>query len=203
MFCKKGVLKNFVNLTGKNLCRSLFSYAGLSRSATLLKKRLRHRCFPVNFVKFIKTPFYWRPPVAVSSNFKATGFTEAVMQMNFKISHDLLHLNILSSTWHFCVYFRECKLSFYISTALWLRKYDIFYFSPDNTIEVSRDFFGGAPYILSQHPTKFWGPWALWMWRQKVFDLSRDHVNDVSHDHNIDVSRGLVGGFPLFKSPIG
>ena len=28
------------------------------RSATLLKKRLWHRCFPVNFMKFRRTPFY-------------------------------------------------------------------------------------------------------------------------------------------------
>ena len=27
------------------------------RPATLLKKRLWHRCFPVNFAKFLKTPF--------------------------------------------------------------------------------------------------------------------------------------------------
>ena len=27
------------------------------RSATLLKKRLWHKCFPVNFVKFLRTPF--------------------------------------------------------------------------------------------------------------------------------------------------
>ena len=26
--------------------------------ATLLKKRLWHRCFPVNFVKFLRTPFF-------------------------------------------------------------------------------------------------------------------------------------------------
>ena len=28
-----------------------------SRSATLLKKRLWHRCFPMNFAKFLRTPF--------------------------------------------------------------------------------------------------------------------------------------------------
>ena len=28
------------------------------RPATLLKKRLWHRCFPVNFVKFLRTPFF-------------------------------------------------------------------------------------------------------------------------------------------------
>ena len=26
--------------------------------AILLKKRLWHRCFPVNFLKFVRTPFY-------------------------------------------------------------------------------------------------------------------------------------------------
>ena len=53
-----GVLRNFAKLTGKHLCQSLFlnKVAGL-RPATLLKKRLWHRCFPVNFAKFLRTPF--------------------------------------------------------------------------------------------------------------------------------------------------
>ena len=55
---KKNVLRNFTKSTGKHLCQSLFfnKVAGL-RPATLLKKRLWHRCFPVNFVKFLRTPF--------------------------------------------------------------------------------------------------------------------------------------------------
>ena len=58
VFCKKGVLRNFAKFTGKHLCQSLFfnKVAGL-RPATLLKKRLWHRCFPVNFGKFLRTPF--------------------------------------------------------------------------------------------------------------------------------------------------
>ena len=47
-FKKKGVLKNYPKFTGKHLCQSLYS--------TLLKKRLWHRCFPVNFTEFLKTP---------------------------------------------------------------------------------------------------------------------------------------------------
>ena len=65
VFCKKGVLKNLAKLTGKHLCWSLFfnKVAGL-RLATLLKKRLQHWCFPVNFAKFLRTPFFYRiPPV--------------------------------------------------------------------------------------------------------------------------------------------
>ena len=46
VICKKCVLRNFTK----------FKVAGLS-PATLLRKRLWHRCFPVNFAKFIRTPF--------------------------------------------------------------------------------------------------------------------------------------------------
>ena len=58
VFCKKVVLRNFVKLTEKHLCQSLLfnKVAGL-RPATLLKKRLWHRCFPVNLEKFLRTPF--------------------------------------------------------------------------------------------------------------------------------------------------
>ena len=31
------------------------------------------------------------------------------MQMNFRITHDLAHLNTLSSSWNFCVYFRQAQ----------------------------------------------------------------------------------------------
>ena len=53
-----GVLRNFAKFTGKPLCQSLFlnKVAGV-RPATLLKKRLRQRCFPVNFAKLIRTSF--------------------------------------------------------------------------------------------------------------------------------------------------
>ena len=43
VFCKKGILRNFAKFTGKH-------------PATLLKKRLWHRCFPVNFAKFLRVP---------------------------------------------------------------------------------------------------------------------------------------------------
>ena len=53
-----GVLKNFTKFTGKHLCHSLsFNKVTCLRPATLSKKRLWHSCFPVNFAKFLKTPF--------------------------------------------------------------------------------------------------------------------------------------------------
>ena len=45
----------------------------------------------------------------------------------------------------FVFLFGERKLSFYISTTLWLRKYDVFDFSRHLTTEVSRDLLSGAP----------------------------------------------------------
>ena len=55
---RKGVLIHFTKLTGKYLCQGQFfnKVAGL-RHATLFKKRLWYRCFPVNFAKFLGTTF--------------------------------------------------------------------------------------------------------------------------------------------------
>ena len=49
---EKGVLKNFAKFTGKHQCQSLFfnKHAGLML-------RPDHRCFPVNFAKFLRTCF--------------------------------------------------------------------------------------------------------------------------------------------------
>ena len=48
-FGKKGVVRNFAKFTGKPLCL---------RPATLLKKRLWHRSFPMSFLKFLRPPFF-------------------------------------------------------------------------------------------------------------------------------------------------
>ena len=52
------VLRDFAKFTGKHLRQSFFfnKVAGL-RPTTLLKKSLWRRCFPVNFAKFLRTPF--------------------------------------------------------------------------------------------------------------------------------------------------
>ena len=47
----KGVLRNFAKFTGKHLCQVSF-----------LRKRSWHRCFPVNFTKFLRTLFYRTHP---------------------------------------------------------------------------------------------------------------------------------------------
>ena len=54
---RKGVLKNFAKFT-KNTCASLFFNKVASLNpATLLKKRLRPRCFPVNLARSLRISF--------------------------------------------------------------------------------------------------------------------------------------------------
>ena len=49
---KKGVLRN--------TCAGVSFWIKLWRLATLLKKTLRHNCFLVNFVNFLRALFYWK-----------------------------------------------------------------------------------------------------------------------------------------------
>ena len=57
MFFKIGVLKNFAIFTGKHLCWSLFliQLQAQAQACKFIRKRLQHRCFPVNIAKFLKT----------------------------------------------------------------------------------------------------------------------------------------------------
>ena len=58
MFYKKDIPKKFAKFTGKHTCAKVSFLIKLQEStATLLKKRLWHRCFPVNFAKCLRTPF--------------------------------------------------------------------------------------------------------------------------------------------------
>ena len=54
----KKVLLKISQYSDENVCWSLFfnKVAGI-RPVTLVKQRLRHRCFPVNFAKCLRTHF--------------------------------------------------------------------------------------------------------------------------------------------------
>ena len=95
MCCKKGVLRNFANFTRKHLSQSLFlnKVAGLS-PAILSKKRLWRRCFPVNFAKFLRTPFLTEHPrwllltLAVSVSVSTLYFLLDVFSFFTTLFHD-------------------------------------------------------------------------------------------------------------------
>ena len=62
-YCKISVLKNLAKFL-ENICVSrsrsqiFFKICSSRCSCNIIKKRLQHRCFPVNFGKFFKTAFY-------------------------------------------------------------------------------------------------------------------------------------------------
>ena len=58
IFYKKGALKNFAIFKGKHLRRSPFfiKFHEDLEACNFIKKKLRHRCFPVNIAKFFRTP---------------------------------------------------------------------------------------------------------------------------------------------------
>ena len=60
------VLKISQNSQENTYTRVFFNKVAGLRPVTLLKQRLCHRCFPVNLVKFLRTPFLRTPPVAAS-----------------------------------------------------------------------------------------------------------------------------------------
>ena len=70
VFCKKGVLKSFAKFTEKLLCKSLFLNKVADQwPATLFKKGLWNRCFPVDFAKFLRLFFFRTPLMAASEYF--------------------------------------------------------------------------------------------------------------------------------------
>ena len=73
------------------------------RPATLSKKRLWHRCFPVNFVKFLRIPFYiehllWLLLSCISKNCLTWKISEAYYNktrqpsLNIEVDSDVFNL---------------------------------------------------------------------------------------------------------------
>ena len=55
MLYKVGILKNFALFTRKHLFWSFFNKVAELKACIFIKKGLQHRCFPVNFVKCLRT----------------------------------------------------------------------------------------------------------------------------------------------------
>ena len=87
-FCKKSVLKKFRKIHQKTpVLDSLFKrFSGL-RPGTLLKKRLQHRCFQVNFVTFLRTPFSQNTSVICSNLLLLEKWTKLTILLSFVLAN--------------------------------------------------------------------------------------------------------------------
>ena len=104
MFFKIVVLKNFANFTGKHL----------SRNCNFIKERLQHRCFPVNFAKFLRAPLFtehlhWLI-MTVSGFHTATLLKMRLQQRCFSVNFAKIFKNIFwqnTSGWVLLVFIGE------------------------------------------------------------------------------------------------
>ena len=58
MFFKIGVLKNLTVFTETPVLESLLNKVVGPKACNFFKKKFQHRCFPVNFAKFLRTAFF-------------------------------------------------------------------------------------------------------------------------------------------------
>ena len=108
-FSKKGVLKKFQTIRLETpVLESYFNRVSGLRAVTLLKKRLQHRCFQANFMKFLRTPFLQNTSVI----FFTVSFHEEVLYIcsNLFLLEKLTKFTILLS-FHFAntFYTLYCK----------------------------------------------------------------------------------------------
>ena len=100
---KKCVPRNFAKFTGKHLCHSFsFNKVASLRPITLLKKRLWHRCFPVNFSNFPRTPFLQNTsgrllPNSLKHPFKSLFMLSTLAQFPYKTRLKQMQLHSVSS----------------------------------------------------------------------------------------------------------
>ena len=103
----KNVLRKFTKFTGKHLYQSLFfnKVADL-RLATLLKRRIWHSCFPVNFAKFLKNTFFTEHLWTTASNIH-----RFVHHFIYSFTSSFLNLFIVSFITHSYVTLFTCLLN--------------------------------------------------------------------------------------------
>ena len=92
VFCKKCVLRNFAKFTGKHLRQSLFF--NTLPPAIILKKRLWHRCFPVNFAKFQRTPFLQNTSERLLLYVSKCKFSQAALKSDYHVVKDFCQIKI-------------------------------------------------------------------------------------------------------------
>ena len=83
---KTSILKKFAIFAGKYLCWSLFLI-------NFVKRRLQHRCFPVNIAKFLRTAFLQNTSGGCFYSLRL--FSSTILELFFKVQKLLLLLRSL------------------------------------------------------------------------------------------------------------
>ena len=103
---KKMFLEIWQNLRWNICARLIFNKVASLSHANLLKKRLWHRCFHVNFVKFLRTSFFIEHSVGCFWGKSFDSVVRLVLRFfqYFKYAYVFLILVFLYLVWFVCFY---------------------------------------------------------------------------------------------------
>ena len=109
---RKGVLRNFAKLTGKDLYKSLFYNKVAGEICNFIIKETLAQCFPVNFAKFLRTTFYiehlWWLLLSVFTTIAAV--SSLLFSQKFSIIDIWIRLNTLGSKYAWDITTEKCSL---------------------------------------------------------------------------------------------
>ena len=112
MFYKINALKNLAIFPGKHLCWRFFL-------KKFIKKRLQHRCFPVNIAKCLSTAFYIEHFVPIHYTFQNFYvMIEFFRFFGYKI--DIFHISCATALFSFITLVLESELHCYFVFILFL-----------------------------------------------------------------------------------
>ena len=91
VFFKISALKNTAILTGNTCVEVSFEQS----CSNFIKKRLQHRCFPVNIAKFLRTAFFiehiqWLPPKLLKFSLKFIFFSGPPLNDYQKVNYSFI-----------------------------------------------------------------------------------------------------------------
>ena len=111
VFCKKGVLRNFAEFTGKRLCQSLFfnKVTGL-RPAALLKKEALAQAFSFEFYETSKNTFSCRTPPVVASACPHLWSQRYELEVSFNFVKQRFYGNSSLTHYHIVINWVRCKI---------------------------------------------------------------------------------------------
>ena len=111
---KKVFLEISQNLQENTCVRVFFNKVAGLRPATLLKKSLWHRCFPVNFAKFLRKPFFKEHLRWLILQFKSNmyeSFIELIHKLSMCFFLPCILTYVQSSNKHHWIKFKICSKS--------------------------------------------------------------------------------------------
>ena len=112
----RGVLRNFAKFIGKQKCQSLFLNKIKPEACNFIKKRPWHRYFPVNFAKFLRTPFLQNTSGQLFLRWNKTKCLPLLIAFSSLSDINTISKIGITITWSFTLCY------FIATTSLWCRK---------------------------------------------------------------------------------